>query len=237
MLEEHLSEVSDQLTEEEEKTKSLTKLKNKQEAVIADLEGELVFFLHINMSCSKWVNVVLFTDSNWRLITWLHWHFAERLKREEQGRLEQEKWKRRMESESLEAQEQLSELGMLSAELRGTLAQKEKEITTLQGRWDSVKNLTLIGLFGLWQIISLSISNCSYYPVRLEEEGARRAEAQRALREALSQVSELKEEVENERGMRERAEKQKRDLGEELEALRTELEDTLDTTAAQQELR
>lgn len=76
-----------------------------------------------------------------------------------------------------------------------------------------------------------------FYSFRLEEEGARRAEAQRALREALSQVSELKEEVENERGMRERAEKQKRDLGEELEALRTELEDTLDTTAAQQELR
>ncbi|KAK1795182.1 hypothetical protein P4O66_010359, partial [Electrophorus voltai] len=72
---------------------------------------------------------------------------------------------------------------------------------------------------------------------RLEEEGARRAEAQRALREAMSQVSELKEEVDNERGMRERAEKQRRDLGEELEALKTELEDTLDTTAAQQELR
>uniref|UniRef100_A0A665VE84 Myosin, heavy chain 14, non-muscle n=1 Tax=Echeneis naucrates TaxID=173247 RepID=A0A665VE84_ECHNA len=72
---------------------------------------------------------------------------------------------------------------------------------------------------------------------RLEEEGVRRAEAQRALREAMSQVSELKEEVDNERGMRERAEKQRRDLGEELEALRTELEDTLDTTAAQQELR
>uniref|UniRef100_A0A8C6TI91 Myosin, heavy chain 14, non-muscle n=1 Tax=Neogobius melanostomus TaxID=47308 RepID=A0A8C6TI91_9GOBI len=59
----------------------------------------------------------------------------------------------------------------------------------------------------------------------------------KSLREAMSQVSELKEEVENERGMRERAEKQRRDLGEELEALRTELEDTLDTTAAQQELR
>ncbi|XP_068616663.1 myosin-10 [Brachionichthys hirsutus] len=72
---------------------------------------------------------------------------------------------------------------------------------------------------------------------RLEEEGARRSEAQRALREAMSQVSELKEEVDNERGMRERAEKQRRDLSEELEALRTELEDTLDTTAAQQELR
>ena len=71
----------------------------------------------------------------------------------------------------------------------------------------------------------------------LDRLGARRAEAQRALREALSQVSELKEEVETERGMRERAEKQRRDLGEELEALKTELEDTLDTTVAQQELR
>lgn len=60
--------------------------------------------------------------------------FVERLKREEQGRLEQEKWKRRMESESVEAQEQLSDLGMLAAELKGSLAQKEKEITTLQGR-------------------------------------------------------------------------------------------------------
>lgn len=39
-FEERLSEVTDQLTEEEEKTKSLNKLKNKQEAVIADLEGE-----------------------------------------------------------------------------------------------------------------------------------------------------------------------------------------------------
>lgn len=73
--------------------------------------------------------------------------------------------------------------------------------------------------------------------LRLEEEGARRSEAQRALKEALSQVSELKEEVENERLSKDRAEKQKRDMSEELEALRTELEDTLDTTAAQQELR
>lgn len=32
--------MTDQLTEEEEKTKSLNKLKNKQEAIIADLEGE-----------------------------------------------------------------------------------------------------------------------------------------------------------------------------------------------------
>ena len=39
-----------------------------------------------------------------------------------------------MENETVETQEQLSDLGMLSAELRGSLSQKEKEITTLQGR-------------------------------------------------------------------------------------------------------
>lgn len=59
---------------------------------------------------------------------------AERLKRAEQGRLEQDKWKRRMENESADAQEQLSDLGLMTAELRGTLSQKEKEITVLQAR-------------------------------------------------------------------------------------------------------
>lgn len=43
-IEEHLSEVTDQLTEEEEKAKSLNKLKNKQEAIIADLEGNFPNF-------------------------------------------------------------------------------------------------------------------------------------------------------------------------------------------------
>lgn len=39
-----------------------------------------------------------------------------------------------MENESADAQEQLSDMGLLTAELRGTLSQKEKEITALQGR-------------------------------------------------------------------------------------------------------
>lgn len=36
--------MTDQLTEEEEKAKSLNKLKNKQEAIIADLEGNFSKF-------------------------------------------------------------------------------------------------------------------------------------------------------------------------------------------------
>lgn len=50
-------------------------------------------------------------------------------------------------------------------------------------------------------------------------------------------ISDLQEDLDSERAARNKAEKQKRDLGEELEALKTELEDTLDSTATQQELR
>lgn len=40
LLDDRISEMSSQLTEEEEKTKNLSKLKNKQEMMIVDLEGE-----------------------------------------------------------------------------------------------------------------------------------------------------------------------------------------------------
>lgn len=52
-----------------------------------------------------------------------------------------------------------------------------------------------------------------------------------------AQLSELQEDLDLERQARTKAEKHRRDLGEELEALKTELEDTQDSTAAQQELR
>lgn len=61
--------------------------------------------------------------------------------------------------------------------------------------------------------------------------------ALKQVRELQAQLAELQEDLESEKICRSKAEKLKRDLSEELEALKTELEDTLDTTAAQQELR
>lgn len=61
--------------------------------------------------------------------------------------------------------------------------------------------------------------------------------AQKRVRELEAQVTELQEDLELERAARNKAEKHRRDLSEELEALKSELEDTLDSTAAQQELR
>ncbi|XP_068848587.1 myosin-14 isoform X2 [Capricornis sumatraensis] len=72
---------------------------------------------------------------------------------------------------------------------------------------------------------------------RAEEEGGARAQLLKSLREAQAGLAEAQEDLEVERAARAKAEKQRRDLGEELEALRGELEDTLDSTNAQQELR
>lgn len=72
---------------------------------------------------------------------------------------------------------------------------------------------------------------------RGEDEVSQKNNALKQVRELQAQLSELQEDLESEKQSRNKAEKLKRDLSEELEALKTELEDTLDTTAAQQELR
>uniref|UniRef100_A0A3Q3LIV3 Myosin, heavy chain 11b, smooth muscle n=1 Tax=Labrus bergylta TaxID=56723 RepID=A0A3Q3LIV3_9LABR len=72
---------------------------------------------------------------------------------------------------------------------------------------------------------------------RLEEESNQRGAAVKRVRELEVMISELQEDLEAERAARAKVEAARRDLGDELNALRTELEDSLDTTAAQQELR
>lgn len=73
--------------------------------------------------------------------------------------------------------------------------------------------------------------------IRLEDETAQKNNALKKIRELEGHISDLQEDLDSERAARNKAEKIKRDLGEELEALKSELEDTLDTTATQQELR
>lgn len=72
---------------------------------------------------------------------------------------------------------------------------------------------------------------------RLEDETGQKNNALKKIRELEGIISDLQEDLDSERAARNKAEKTKRDLGEELEALKSELEDTLDTTATQQELR
>merc|ERR1719232_715461 len=73
--------------------------------------------------------------------------------------------------------------------------------------------------------------------MKVDEKKQQVEELQLQLGKRETQLSEVVEDLEAEKDARNKAEKQKRDLNEELEALKNELLDSLDVTAAQQELR
>lgn len=89
-------------------------------------------------------------------------------------------------------------------------------------------------------IASLLIVNCNQTICILssvEKESAQKSSALKKIQEMEGLVSELHDELDAEQEACRKSEKARKELEEELSALRTELEDTLDTTAAQQELR
>lgn len=70
MLEERISEFTTNLAEEEEKSKSLQKLKNKHEAMITDLEGRTLmctvlyfYLLYFDPLGQKLIRFPLFSDT------------------------------------------------------------------------------------------------------------------------------------------------------------------------------
>ncbi|KAJ8384012.1 hypothetical protein AAFF_G00212560 [Aldrovandia affinis] len=138
-----------------------------------------------------------------------------RLKREEKGRQDLEKVKRKVEGELADVGEQTADLQAQLQKFRALLAKKEEELQTAAVR----------GRFG----------GCVFAGWRTRRR--RGAGALRQVRELEAGLSEARDDLESERAARGKLERAWRDLGQELEALKSELEDTLDTTATQQELR
>ncbi|KAM9310763.1 LOW QUALITY PROTEIN: uncharacterized protein myh14 [Pholidichthys leucotaenia] len=250
-LEDVLGEMESRLEEEEERSVQLTNEKKKMQQNVQDLEEQLeeeesarqrLLLEKVSLETkvkSLETDLATTVESRDRLskekkqleerLTEVTDHLTE----EEEKAKSLNKLKNKQEAAIADLEERLKR------EEQGRLEQEKWKRRMESESLEAQEQLSDLGMMtsGLKGSLAQKEKEITTLQSRLEEESARRAEAQRSLREALSQVSELKEEVDNERGMRERAEKQRRDLGEELEALRTELEDTLDTTAAQQELR
>ena len=111
------------LTEEEEKAKSLGKVKNKQELMMVDLEGREVTY-NTNLPCCRGL----------LLIQYLLFSHLERLKKEEKTRQELEKAKRKLDGETTDFQDQISELQSQIEELKGQQVKKEEEQQMMQAR-------------------------------------------------------------------------------------------------------
>ncbi|XP_063055270.1 myosin-10 isoform X2 [Engraulis encrasicolus] len=117
----------------------------------------------------------------------------ERLKREEQSRLEQEKVRRRMEGESVEAQEQLTDLSILVGELRGSLAQKEKDITIIQARLEEEGVLRAEAQRSLRE----ALSQVSELKEEVENERGMRERAEKQRRDLGEELEALRTELED----------------------------------------
>lgn len=124
MLDERVSEFTTNLTEEEEKSKSLQKLKTKHEAMITDLEGRAGGGL-VTHYCGS--------EHSLKPVTSL-FVFSDRLRREEKQRQELEKNRRKLEGDFTEIHDQIAELQAQIAELRAQLARKEEELQAALAR-------------------------------------------------------------------------------------------------------
>lgn len=123
-MEERISEFTTNLAEEEEKSKSLQKLKNKHEAMITDLEGKKRTRLN-----SRALSLLSFSTIVISLFIPL-----DRLRREEKGRQELEKNRRKLEGDFTDVHDQIAELQAQIAELRAQLAKKEEELQAALAR-------------------------------------------------------------------------------------------------------
>ena len=73
--------------------------------------------------------------------------------------------------------------------------------------------------------------------LRSDEDSANNVSLQKQIRELESQLDEIKEDLENEKVLKARAEKTRRELNDELETLRNEYIDATDKTAVSLEIQ
>lgn len=128
-MEERISEFTTNLAEEEEKSKSLQKLKTKHEAMITDLEGE-----NRHHPPPKKKQTLQSNTCYQFLFFYLPFLLSDRLRREEKQRQELEKNRRKIEGDFTEIHDQIAELQAQIAELRAQLAKKEEELQAALAR-------------------------------------------------------------------------------------------------------
>ncbi|KRX47969.1 Myosin heavy chain, non-muscle [Trichinella murrelli] len=178
--EERCADVSKKLSEEEDRSKSLQKLKVKYETQVVEHEESLT---KERQACVFFAFLVSLVSA----------------------RCDIEKLKRKLEAEVNDLKDHLSEKRHLLDELQQQLARREEEL--------------------------------AHALAKVDEENASKQNFAKRLREYEGQVNELQEDLESEKVLRVKAEKQKRDLAGELESLKAELEETHDHSTIQQELR
>ncbi|GAA6072966.1 myosin-9-like, partial [Tachysurus ichikawai] len=250
-LEEILHDLENRVEEEEERVTHLQNEKKKMQQNIADLEQQLdeeeaarqKLQLEKVTTDSKLKkmeeDIMVLDDQNTKLnkekkqLEDRLSEFSANLTEEEEKSKSLQKLKNKHEAMITDLEERLKKEEKTRQELEKNRRKLESDSTELN---DHVADLQA-QIAELRAQLAKKEEELQAALARIEQETSLKNAAQKRVRELEAQVTELQEDLELERAARNKAEKQRRDLGEELEALKSELEDTLDSTAAQQELR
>ncbi|XP_059902176.1 myosin-10 isoform X1 [Gadus macrocephalus] len=222
-MQSHLQDLEEQLDEEEAARQKLQLEKVTAEAKIKKMEEDL---LSLDDSNSKFLKEK-------KLLEERVGEMSSQLAEEEEKAKNLGKMKNKQEMMMVDLEERLKkeektrqELEKAKRKLDAETTDLQEQIAELQAQVEELKTQ----LAKKEEELQASLA-------RSDEENSQKNIALKQVRELQAALGELQEDLESEKVSRGKAEKLKRDLGEELEALKTELEDTLDTTAAQQELR
>ncbi|CAL8352643.1 unnamed protein product, partial [Boreogadus saida] len=222
-MQSHLQDLEEQLDEEEAARQKLQLEKVTAEAKIKKMEEDL---LSLDDSNSKFLKEK-------KLLEERVGEMSSQLTGEEEKAKNLGKMKNKQEMMMVDLEERLKkeektrqELEKAKRKLDAETTDLQEQIAELQAQVEELKT----HLAKKEEELQASLA-------RSDEENSQKNIALKQVRELQAALGELQEDLESEKVSRGKAEKLKRDLGEELEALKTELEDTLDTTAAQQELR
>ncbi|XP_030206523.1 myosin-10 isoform X2 [Gadus morhua] len=222
-MQSHLQDLEEQLDEEEAARQKLQLEKVTAEAKIKKMEEDL---LSLDDSNSKFLKEK-------KLLEERVGEMSSQLTEEEEKAKNLGKMKNKQEMMMVDLEERLKkeektrqELEKAKRKLDAETTDLQEQIAELQAQVEELKT----HLAKKEEELQASLA-------RSDEENSQKNIALKQVRELQAALGELQEDLESEKVSRGKAEKLKRDLGEELEALKTELEDTLDTTAAQQELR
>ncbi|OUC47204.1 myosin head [Trichinella nativa] len=252
-LEEHVNELTARLEEEEEKIQNAFTEKKRFMMNISDLENQLeceeASRQKLELEKTQIENklkkaeeaLAVLDDSHSKLLKEKKYaeercaDVSKKLSEEEDRSKSLQKLKVKYETQVVEHEESLTKERQACArcDIEKLKRKLEAEVNDLKDHLSEKRHL----LDELQQQLARREEELAHALAKVDEENASKQNFAKRLREYEGQVNELQEDLESEKVLRVKAEKQKRDLAGELESLKAELEETHDHSTIQQELR
>uniref|UniRef100_A0A915PUG7 Myosin heavy chain n=1 Tax=Setaria digitata TaxID=48799 RepID=A0A915PUG7_9BILA len=250
-LEDMLTELNSKLDEGEEQVEKLTEEKKKLQETVRDLEEQLE---EEEQARQKLMLDKVNVDQRWKKLEEKHAELAdsyEKLLKEKkniEGRaaqlsnhlLEEEekakhvgKQRSRVEMQLQEQEQELKKEKQMRAEVERVKRKLEVEMEEQKELLEEKRNK----LEELNSLLSKREEELTTLLTKSDEDSANNVILQKQIRELESALEELKEDLDNEKTLREKAEKSRRDLNDDLETLRTEYLEAADKTAISLEIQ